>query len=151
MSIDLLVLMTSWISDKFDYLVDSEKFSFPYIYGWIWMGMSFFWLGVGGCGWVWPFFSWVWVARGGCDLFLAGCGWVWPFFGCGWVWVSARFITALFECLDAQIESQWKKKLFHIVNSFESFTCQKHKEKGQKLANRAVIYLEFILLITKES
>ena len=44
-----------------------------------------------------------------------------------------------------------EKKLFHIVNSFESFTCQKHKEKGQKLANRAVIYLEFILLITKES
>ena len=167
--------MTSWISDKFHYLVDSEKFSFPYIYGWIWMGMSFFWLGVGGCGWVWPFFSWVWVARGECDLCLAGCGWVWPFFGCvwvgvtlfllgvggydlflagcewvwpffgcGWVWLSARFITALFECLDAQIESQWKKKLFHIVNSFESFTCQKHKEKGQKLANRAVMNIYFV-------
>ena len=39
---DLLVLMTSWVSDKFDYLIDNEKFSFPYIYGWIWVGMSFF-------------------------------------------------------------------------------------------------------------
>ena len=29
----------------------------------------------------------------------------------------------LFECLDAQIESQWNKFLFHILNSFESFTC----------------------------
>ena len=35
----------------------------------------------------------------------------------------------LFECLDAQIESQWKKFLFHILNSFESFTCQEHKGK----------------------
>ena len=33
---------------------------------------------------MWPFFGWVWVGVtffwptvGGCDLFLAGCGWVW--------------------------------------------------------------------------
>ena len=37
-----------------------------------------------------------------------------------------------------------EKKLFHIVNSFESFTCQKHKEKGQKLANRAVMNIYFV-------
>ena len=49
----------------------------------------------------------------------------------------------LFECLDAQTESQWKQFLFHILNSFESFTCQEHKEKGQKVASRAVINIYF--------
>ena len=49
----------------------------------------------------------------------------------------------LFECLDAQVESQWNKFLFHILNSFESFTCQEHKEKGQKFAIRAVISICF--------
>ena len=39
----------------------------------------------------------------------------------------------LFECLDPQIEAQWKNFLFHILNSFESFTCQDHKEEGQNL------------------
>ena len=29
--------------------------------------------------------------------------------------------------------------LFHILNSFEPFTSQEHKEKGQKFASRAVI------------
>ena len=42
------------------------------------------------------------------------------------VWLRVE----LFECLDAQIEWQWNKFLFHILNSFESFTCQEHKEKG---------------------
>ena len=45
----------------------------------------------------------------------------------------------LFQCLDAQIESQYNKSLFHILSFFESFTCQEHKEKGQKFASRAVI------------
>ena len=45
----------------------------------------------------------------------------------------------LFEFLDAQVEQQWNKFLFHILNSFESFICQEHKENGQKIANRAVI------------
>ena len=49
----------------------------------------------------------------------------------------------LFECLDAQIESQWKKCSFHILNSFESFTCEEHKEKEQNFANRAVINIHF--------
>ena len=49
----------------------------------------------------------------------------------------------LFECLDALIESQWKKFLFHILNSVESFTCQEHKQKGQKCASRAVINIYF--------
>ena len=49
----------------------------------------------------------------------------------------------LFECLDAQIKSQWNKFLFHILNLFESFTCQKHKEKGQKFASRAIINIYF--------
>ena len=49
----------------------------------------------------------------------------------------------LFECLDAQIESQWNKCSFHILNSFESFTCQEHKEKEQKFANGAVINTHF--------
>ena len=49
----------------------------------------------------------------------------------------------LFECLGAQIESQWKKFLFHILNSFESSTCQEHKGTGQKFANRAVINIYF--------
>ena len=52
-------------------------------------------------------------------------------------------IDELFECLDAQIESQWNKFLFHILNLFESFTCQEHKEKGQKFTNRAVINIYF--------
>ena len=128
------------------------------------MGMSFFWLGVGGCGWVWPFFSWVWVARGGCDLCLAGCGWVWPFFGCVWVGVTLFLLgvggmtffwlwVGVGECTiyNCPIWMPWcpdritvEKKLFHIVNSFESFTCQKHKEKGPKLANRAVMNIYFV-------
>ena len=33
--------------------------------------------------------------------------------------------------------------LFHILNSFELFTFQEHKEKGQKFANRAVINIYF--------
>ena len=33
--------------------------------------------------------------------------------------------------------------LFHILNSFELFTSQEHKEKGQKFANRAVINIYF--------
>ena len=33
--------------------------------------------------------------------------------------------------------------LFHILNSFELFTSQKHKEKGQKFASRAVINIYF--------
>ena len=49
----------------------------------------------------------------------------------------------LFECLEAQIESQWSKFLFHTLNTFESFTCQGHKETGQKFANRAVINIYF--------
>ena len=49
----------------------------------------------------------------------------------------------LFECLDAQTESHWNKFLFHILNSFESFPCQEHKEKGQKTGNRAVINIHF--------
>ena len=43
----------------------------------MWVSVTFFWLGVGGCGWVWPSFSW---------LGMGECGWMWPFFG--WVWVS---------------------------------------------------------------
>ena len=47
--------------------------------GWVWVGVIFFWLGVGGCdiflgGWVGVIFFSVCVAR--CDIFLGGCGWV---------------------------------------------------------------------------
>ena len=55
------------------------------------------------------------------------------------VWLRDK----LFECLDAKIQSQWNKFLFHILNSFESFTCQEHKEKGQKFAYRRVINIHF--------
>ena len=49
--------------------------------GWVWVGVTLFWLGV--------------VDVGGYDLFLTGCGWMWVDVGeCGWVWVSAGFITA---------------------------------------------------------
>ena len=37
-----------------------------------------------------------------------------------------------------------KHTLFHILNSFESFTCQENKEMGQKFANHAVINIYFI-------
>ena len=33
--------------------------------------------------------------------------------------------------------------LFYILNSFELFTSQERKEKGQKFANRAVISIYF--------
>ena len=33
--------------------------------------------------------------------------------------------------------------LFNILNSFELFTSQEHKEKRQKFANRAVINIYF--------
>ena len=33
--------------------------------------------------------------------------------------------------------------LFHILNSFELFTSQEHKEKVQKFVNRAVINIYF--------
>ena len=48
-----------------------------------------------------------------------------------------------FECVHARIELQWKIFLFHILNSFESFSCQAFKEKGQKYASRAVINIYF--------
>ena len=41
-------------------------------YGWVWVGVTFFWPGVGGCD---PF----WLCMGGCDLFF------------GWVWVGVTF------------------------------------------------------------
>ena len=85
--------------------------------GWVWVGMTFFWLSVGVCGWVWPFFGCVWVCVSECDLYLAGCGWVWvgvTFLwlrvgGCGWVstflagygcvWVSVTFFwLSVGEC-----------------------------------------------------
>ena len=33
--------------------------------------------------------------------------------------------------------------LFHILNSFELFTSQEHKEKGKKFANQAVVNIYF--------
>ena len=81
-----------------------EILSFSYV----WMGVTLFWQGVSGCGWVRPFFAWVWVGVGECDLF----GWVWVEVGecdifwliqvivgecdlfmdrCGWVQVSVTF------------------------------------------------------------
>ena len=42
--------------------------------GCVWVFVTFFWLGIGGFGWMWPFFGWVWVSV---TFFLAGCGWVW--------------------------------------------------------------------------
>ena len=110
MSIDLLVLMTSWVSDKFDYLMDNENFSLHFAtftaeFGWV---CFFLWVGVGecglflaGCGWVWPFFGWLWVGVTFFWLAVGGFGWVWSFYGwvrvgvgecdlflagCGWVW-----------------------------------------------------------------
>ena len=55
------------------------------------------------------------------------------------VWIRDE----IFECLDVQIESQWKKFLFHILNLFELFTWKNHKEKGQKFASLAVIHIYF--------
>ena len=93
-----------------------------HFFDWVWGLVIFFWLGVDGCGWVWPFydwvwvvgpfFSWAWVSVGECDLFLAGCewmwvsvtffwlgeggcGWVWPFFGWVWVDVSVTFFDSV--------------------------------------------------------
>ena len=57
------------------------------------------------------------------------------------VWLSNELECN--ECLDVQIELQRNKSLFHILNSFESFTCQERKEKGQKLVNRAVTNIYF--------
>ena len=37
-----------------------------------------------------------------------------------------------------------KHTLVHILNSFESLTCQENKEMGQKFANHAVINIYFI-------
>ena len=47
--------------------------------GWVWVGVIFFWLGVGGCdiflgGWVGVIFFLEGV--GGCDIFLVWSGWV---------------------------------------------------------------------------
>ena len=36
-----------------------------------------------------------------------------------------------------------KHVLFHILNLFEPFTFQEHREKGQKFANREVINIYF--------
>ena len=80
MSIDLLALMTSWVSGKSDYLMDNEKKSFPTLmaeFGWVCPFLA-------GCGWVWPFMGWVWVSVSffwlgvaEYDLYLGGCGWIW--------------------------------------------------------------------------
>ena len=45
------------------------------------------------------------------------------------------------RCLDRIAVAN--KFLFHILNSFESFSWQEHKEKGQKSANRAVTNIYF--------
>ena len=44
--------------------------------GWVWVSVTFFWLGVGECdpffGWVWvsvTFFGWVWVGVGECMVY----------------------------------------------------------------------------------
>ena len=106
-----LSVMRGWVWPSFGWV-------WPFIWVWVgvgecnqflagcgrlWPFVTFSWLGVGECGWVWPFSGWVLVGVGECAFFLAGCGWVWYFFDwvcvgvgkCGWVWVSARFITAL--------------------------------------------------------
>ena len=57
------------------------------------------------------------------------------------VWLSNELECN--ECLDSQIELQRNKFLFHILNSFEPFTCQERKEKGQKLVNRTVTNIYF--------
>ena len=38
--------------------------------GWVLVGVIFFWVGVGGCGWVCHFSGWVWVG-------VTFSGWVW--------------------------------------------------------------------------
>ena len=48
-------------------------------YGWVWVGVIFFWVGVGGCdisGWVWVGVTLFWVGVAGCDILLCGSGWV---------------------------------------------------------------------------
>ena len=114
MSIDLWVLMTSWVSHKFDYLMDNEKFSFSYIYSWIWMGMSFFWLGVcgcdlymAGCGWVQVSVTFFRPGAGDCELSLAGFGWVWVGVGESAVYncpTFFNFLTVLY-LLDSEDQS----------------------------------------------
>ena len=68
MSVDLLALMTSWVSVKFDYLMDNKNFSFPYINSRIWVGVLLFWLGVGRCDLLWGGCGVIWVSVGGCGL-----------------------------------------------------------------------------------
>ena len=67
----------------------------------------------------------------------------------GWGAVSDNYGNAdwlrdeLFECFDAQIELQQNNVLFYILNLFELFVSQEHKEKGQKFANRRVTNIYF--------
>ena len=56
--------------------------------------------------------------------------------------IAAKLRDELFECCDAGMELQ-QNTFYFILNSFELFTSQEHKEKGQKFANRAVINIYF--------
>ena len=80
-----LSVMRGWVWPSFGWV-------WPFIWVWVgvgecnhflagcgrlWPFVTFSWLGVGECGWVWPFSGWVLVGVGECAFFLAGCGWVW--------------------------------------------------------------------------
>ena len=154
--------MTSWVSHKFDYLMDDEKFPFHYVYFWIWVGMGvcdlflarcgwvcpFFWLGVDGCGWVWPFFAacrWVWPFFGRCRYVQPFLGWMWVgvtiLAGCAWVWVSARFITLQFKKLNI-----WGCKL-SVIKPTEKrgkksfYRSKQHLKNGEFLYSRIQLFL----------
>ena len=81
-------LLILWKGNIYTYVLDTWHSLFQLCvggYDLLLAGCDLFYLGVGGCGWVWPFLGRVWLGVGECDLFLAECGWVWVSVGgCGW-------------------------------------------------------------------
>ena len=102
---------------------------------WVWVGVSFYGMNVGDCGYVWvsvTFFGWVWVGVGECDLFLAGCGWMWV--SVTFFWLDVHFKL---HCRSHFQLHQIFKMMF-FSSSFpvfpKRFTCfLKIRERGSRI------------------
>ena len=89
-------LLLLWKGNIYTYVLDTWHSLFQLCVGGYDLLLTGCDLFLSGCGWVWVSVTFFWLGVSECDLFLAWCGWVWVG-GCGWV--SARFITAPIKCL----------------------------------------------------
>ena len=106
--------------------------------GCVWVFVTFFWLGIGGFGWMWPFFGWVWVSV---TFFLAGCGWVWVGVGDCTVYNYLKIRNKSMICMTMHtimLILQWRNKTGSILERKGMcgiFQKKRAKKKGEILEN----------------